>query len=780
MNERRAQPRRGWLLLTAFAAAASLAAGCATTSGESQRSVQIQRTKHGIAHIQAVDFESLGYGIAYAHAQDNFCQTANHIVTVRGKRSKYFGPTTVSAFGLRALPNSVIDTFVASHMDDKRLARAHSMQSIESQDLARGYVAGYNRFLSEASGGRPQCFNEPWITPMTMADWRRFTEITMVQAGAAALADAIASATPPAITGSADQPVFDIERAVAAVAGVGLLDPKMGSNGWAFGKDTTKNGRGVLLGNPHFPWRGVNRFWQMHLTVPGKLDVMGATIGHFPIVNIGFTHNLAWTHTVSTGKRFTLHQLKLVPGKPTRYIVDGKPEEMQRRTVRYDALIDGNLVERSATTWYTRYGPIVNMPPAGLTWDTSKAFALQDANSGNQRSIDSWIGLARAKDASEAKSAVSNLGIPWVNTIAASREGEALYIDASVVPDVDAAKFASCLPDPRAQALFVRAGLPILDGSRSECDWTKDASSPVPGLTPIARMPSTVRTDWVQNSNDSFWLANPKAPLSAGSPLVGLQREQQRPRTRTGILEIQEMLAAGRVDAAAVQATLFRNRNYMGQILMNDLDAACGSAPSALAKEGCQARRKWDRHNNRESMGAHLFREFWRAAQNVAGVYRVAFNPDDPIHTPAGLNFTGDAGPKIWDALERAVSTTKANGIRLDASLGEVQTMDKKPIHGGDEFEGVLNKVQTLAVNRLTANGYEVDYGTSYVQAVEFDQIGPRARAILVYGQSTDPTSAYFRDQLGAYARKEWVELPFHADDVARERIGQPLTLKLK
>jgi acyl-homoserine-lactone acylase len=54
-------------------------------------------------------------------------------------------------------------------------------------------------------------------------------------------------------------------------ARLGLLDSPLGSNAWAFGKEVTANGSGMLLGNPHFPWAGVNRFWQVHLTIPGQI-----------------------------------------------------------------------------------------------------------------------------------------------------------------------------------------------------------------------------------------------------------------------------------------------------------------------------------------------------------------------------------------------------------------------------------------------------------------------------------------------------------------------------
>src|SRR6476646_6621060 len=63
--------------------------------------VQIRRTANGIAHIVAADPEMLAYGAAYAHAQDNVCQTADGLVTTRGERGEYFGARTMGQLGLR-------------------------------------------------------------------------------------------------------------------------------------------------------------------------------------------------------------------------------------------------------------------------------------------------------------------------------------------------------------------------------------------------------------------------------------------------------------------------------------------------------------------------------------------------------------------------------------------------------------------------------------------------------------------------------------------------------
>jgi acyl-homoserine-lactone acylase len=63
------------------------------------------------------------------------------------------------------------------------------------------------------------------------------------------------------------------------------------------------------------------------------------------------------------------------------------------------------------------------------------------------------------------------------------------------------------------------------------------------------------------------------------------------------------------------------------------------------------------------------------------------------------------------------------------------------------------------------------------VQTVGFDNRGPVAQALLTYGQSSDPASPHAADQLRLYARKVWPRLPFHADEVERERVGPVLKL---
>ena len=500
------------------------------------------------------------------------------------------------------------------------------------------------------------------------------------------------------------------------------------------------------------------------------------------MVTIGFNKDVAWSHTVSTGKRFTLYELALDPADPTAYLVDGQSEKMTARKISAQVPgADGKLRAQEHTVWSTRWGPLVVLPRAGLTWNAKTAYALRDANAGNARMMDAALAFARATTVNDLHQAHASLGLPWVNTLAADRGGRAMYADVSVVPDVDAAQLARCAPGQPAAALRQAAGLVVLNGSRADCAWHRDSTSPVPGLIPIGRMPVAVRSDWVHNSNDSFVYTHPGQKFEGISPLVG-DDSLTRPRTRAGLAEIPEMLGRGKVTLQAIQGQLFENRNFMASVVLPDLLQACAQAPSAESRDGCATLRGWNQRNDVDARGAHVFREFWRTARTIPGVHRVPFDKQQPVATPAGLKMNDPAiAARVWGALDGAVKTIRSSGIALDATLGSVQrpaiTDEPIALHGGEEFEGVLNNLGRQEPAPITQAGLRIDYGTSYVQTVTFDARGPVAQAILTYGQSTNPASPHANDQMRAFSAKQWHTLPFHREDVVKARVGQPLRL---
>lgn len=317
--------------------------------------VTITRDSAGLPHITAHDFGSLGYGEGYAFAQDNLCVFAEDAVTLRSERTRYFGARGVAVGYANGAsdPNPVSDLYWAWVRTSGRIARLTRHVLPQVRAVYAGWAAGYNAWLRSRGFRDPTCKGKPWVKPVTVQDLylRGYQIETFPSSGS--LESGIVDAQPPAgnsvhvaATAARSIDVAGLRRRLGEAA-----DPGLGSNAIGVGSQGTRPGiEGMVLANPHFPWRGTERFWMMQLTVPGQYDMLGGTLFGFPLVGIGFNRHLAFTSTNATGYRFVPIQLKLVPGDPTAYVVDGHKLQMGRRAVRANGV--------SHTFYSTEYGPV--------------------------------------------------------------------------------------------------------------------------------------------------------------------------------------------------------------------------------------------------------------------------------------------------------------------------------------------------------------------------------------------------------------------------------------
>ncbi|WP_434563364.1 acylase [Pseudomonas sp. Z5-35] len=734
----------------------------------------IRRTSFGVPHIRAQDERGLGYGIGYAYGQDNLCLLANEIVTVNGQRSRYFGPQQVT---VEQRENRASDLFFSWLNTPQAVSGFWQAQTPEVQQLVEGYVAGYNRALAERKGqGLPEQCDGEWVRPITALDLVKLTRRLLVEGGVGQFAEALAGAQPPKATAQADLSTSGFAVAAARQQRFAL---ERGSNALAIGSERSFNGRGMLLANPHFPWLGGMRFYQMHLTIPGKLDVMGAALPGLPMINIGFSQHLAWTHTVDTSKHFTLYRLQLDPKDPTRYLFDGKSEPMNQQTVTVDIKqADGQVKPVSRVVYGSRFGPIVQWP-GKLDWDNRFAYSLRDANLENDRVLAQWYAMNRAVTLKDLQDSVQRIqGIPWVNTLAVDDQGHSLYMNVSVVPNVDAQKLARC-SDPRAGQKLI-----VLDGSRSECDWNIDPEAVQKGIYAANKLPQLLRRDYVQNSNDSAWMANPSQPLSGYSPVISQQDLPLGLRARFALDRLGQLAMNGPVTADDLQRMVMDDQVYLADQVMPDLLAFCagdlGADASALA-EACTRLKNWDRTASLDSgVGFVHFQHIMQALQAVPGIWRVAFDPKDPQHTPRGLAVER---PAVAEALRQAMRASegavKAAGLSADSRWQDIQVASsgahRTPIHGGPGELGIYNAIQSVP----GANGKrEVVSGTSYLQVVTFDGNGPNAQGVLAFSLSSDPSSPYSADQTQAFSNQQWSVLPFTEQQIKADPHYQALIIR--
>ncbi|GGN48194.1 penicillin amidase [Streptomyces albiflavescens] len=777
-------------------ATASLPAAAAQRQGRQEHpshgglSAVIRYTEYGIPHIVAKDYANLGFGTGWAQANDQVCTLADGFVTVRGERSRFFGPDAAPDGSLSsAAKNLSSDLYFRGVREtgtvEKLLAEPAPLgPSRQVKDLMRGWAAGYNAWLARNRITDPACQGAAWVRPVTAMDVAARNFALAGLGGQGRAVDGITAAQAPTTSTVTSTPGKQSTAAPdakqTAEAARELFDTAdMGSNAVAFSGATTENGRGLLLGNPHYPWQGGRRFWQMQQTIPGELNVAGGALLGSATISIGHNAHVAWSHTVATGVTLNLHQLTLDPADPTTYLVNGTPERMTKRTVTVDVK-DGTPVTR--TQWWTRYGPVVTSlgTQLPLPWTATTAYALNDPNAANLRASDTALGFSKAHSTADVLTALRHTqGLPWVNTIAADSGGHSLFTQSQVLPRITDELAQRCSTS-LGKVTYPSAGVAILDGSRGDCALGSDPDAVQPGIFGPAKMPVLTDAPYAENSNDSAWLANADRPLTGYERVFGTIGTQRSTRTRGAVEDVTAMAAKGRLTVRDLQAQQFANRVPAGDLVADDAARACAALPGGTATgsggkavdvtEACAVLGSWDHTMNIDSRGALLFDRFWRkltAAVPAAQLWKVPFSAADPVRTPNTLN--SDA-PGFTTALADTVTELRTAGIALDARLGANQFVvrgeQRIPVPGGTESLGVWNKVEP--VWNPAAGGYtEVTTGSSYIQAVGWDGSRcPVARTLLTYSQSSNPNSPHYSDQTRLFSGERWVTSRFCEKDI--------------
>ncbi|WP_437505936.1 acylase [Sorangium sp. So ce1099] len=769
-----------------------LLAGCSEESGvrpvpveQGDYQATIRWTSHGVPHILAEDLGSIGFGLAYAGARDFVCTLADQIVKVRSERAKTFGPGEADA-------NIDSDFSYLALGVTERAERLLERVSPDGRALIEGYAAGYNRYLEEtgADGLPAPCAGAAWVKPVSPADLAAYYIHVNMFSGSLQLLDYLSRAAPPAPGERARARDLDLPD---------FTHLGLGSNAWAIGRERAEGGRGMLVVNPHFPWEGELRFHEAHLTIPGQLDVYGVALTGLPVINIGFNEHVAWTHTVSPANHFTVYRLTLDPDDPTTYIHEGKPRAMERREHIIDVLSeDGSVAQVSRVMYRSHHGPMLGASVLG--WSAEQAFALRDANEDNVTALDQWLGMDRAKSLDELRRLHEELrGIPFVFTTSVSADGEALLMDASRVPhlsDATESAYESALQRDGLTGVLASSGIVLLDGSKERDEWVETQGAGA--LVPWGDVPSLARADFVMNANDTPWLTNPAEPLTGYPMLFGTPRAPVSARTRMNLVlltEEGEDAPAGKdglFSREELEEAILSNRGITAERLRAQVVERCdGAAPVDIEGEAvdvadaCLALASWDGRMDLESVGALVWRELLgrfsnRDTMDAGRLYAQPFDPEDPLETPRDLVEAPAEGPDpILVALAQATRALAEAGLDPSTPLGDAQFTrkgdDKIPIHGGSAREGVTNIVgfypgglnSTLLpridageviteTTGLSATGYPINFGSSFVMVVEHTSGGPRAEALLSYSQSTDPESPYFADQTELFSRKAW------------------------
>jgi acyl-homoserine-lactone acylase len=195
--------------------------------------------------------------------------------------------------------------------------------------------------------------------------------------------------------------------------------------------------------------------------------------------------------------------------------------------------------------------------------------------------------------------------------------------------------------------------------------------------------------------------------------------------------------------------------------------------PSPELASGIEALAAWDRRVASTSVGAVLFREFWRLlSEATKQPFARDWDPSRPAATPSGLA-NADAAVAV---LEAAVRRTRERFGSERVAWGEVHRFRLGEVDlPGDGAPGRLGVYRVMSFDeapdgRLVAGRIAPDKplagnGDAWVLLVHFSR-PVQAQSVLAYGQTTDPSSPHSRDQLALFARHELRPVWFRLEEI--------------
>jgi penicillin amidase/acyl-homoserine-lactone acylase len=356
------------------------------------------RDKFGVPHIYGKRNADVAYGLAYAHAEDDWKTIEEVIRASRGTLSEIVGDSGAKSDDLiLALGNTEI---VNRDYDAKA--------SPKSKAVVEGYAAGLNLWCAEHP--ETTCAR---TMPITGRDiMAGFVNRPMSFYGFEGEVDSLLSgrATMEMSTKSTRQAFIDTTD-----------DIELGSNGLAVGPSRSADGHTRLAANSHQPYEGRVAWYEARLKSEEGIDLIGGLFPGTPIILTGVGPKFGWASTVNKPDLFDTFKLVVDDEKaPTKYRMDGVWKDFERKQIKYNVLRNGALVPVERTGLTSVHGP---------AYVTEKGvFALSYVGKGDFGHLDQYLAMNMAKTVDDWRAAqIKYNSIPSVNYIVGDSKGGIAY-----------------------------------------------------------------------------------------------------------------------------------------------------------------------------------------------------------------------------------------------------------------------------------------------------------------------------------------------------------------
>jgi acyl-homoserine-lactone acylase len=694
------------------------------------KQVTIIRDNWGIPHIYGKTDANAVFGLLYAQCEDDFKRVEMNYIEKLGRMSEVRGEGELQN-----------DLYIRLIIDSAEAVADFAKSPAWLQKLMNAYADGINYFIYKNPDTHPVLLQrfKPWY-PLLWTDG---------SIGAISTGDVTEE----------DVKNFYLGAEAPTIARAKPFEENTdGSNGFAIGPSRTASGNAILYINPHvtFYFRP-----EVHVTSEEGLDAYGAiTWGQF-FVYQGFNEHCGWMHTSSNVDVADLYIEKITKKNNSLFYEFNKtssPLIQKKISLHYK---EGNELKlKIVTAYFTRHGPI--MANRNGKWISVK---------GNNRSltglIQSWERI-KSKGFEDYKRIMGLRGNTSNNTVFADDKGNIAYWHGDFVPRRDA-RFNWAKP---------------MDGTDPATDWKG-----LHALDEIVHVYNPA-TGWIQNCNSTpFTVSGSSSPKKENYPAyMAPDGENFRGINAARVLDKEKSFTIDKVIAAGYD-TYLSAFEILIPALVNSFEKNISAGDSLYQPllEPIRLLKAWDYHSGENSVATTLAIEWAQKLSSTLQRIYIDEGWDDQVALTKHFAATATK-EELFPSLIAVINELKNKFGHWEVPWGEINRYQRV---SSDIMQKYKDDLPSLPVGFASSSwgmlpAYNSRYfpgtnkrygvsGNSFICAVEFGK-KIKAKSLLAGGESGNPDSKHFTDQLEMYTKGQFKDVLFYKEDVMKhaERTYHP------
>lgn len=397
------------------------------SAGAAAYDAEIIRDNWGVPHIYGKRDADVSFGLAYAHAEDDFETIQESVAAARGIMARYRGADA-----------AVTDYIVALFGVWETVERYNTDVPADVKAIAESYAAGMNLYAAEHP-------DETWkgLAPFTGQD---------VVAGFVFKTPFFYGLDGTLLDLFGDEYKAEIAMDPAPGRKAWNVGPKTmaerGSNGLAVSAGRAGDGVTRLMINSHQPLSGPVAWYEAHTVSEEGLDIMGGLFPGTPLILHGFNRNIGWANTVSAQDLADVYLLERNPDNEMQYKLDGEWVDFDVTTATIRVKLMGPFAFKAKRkVLRTAHGPVVEAPHG--------AYALRYAGMDEIRQLEQYYRLNQAQDYAGFSEAMGMLALPSINYIYADSQGTIAFVHNGQYPNrIEGWDWQKVLPGDRSELIW--------------------------------------------------------------------------------------------------------------------------------------------------------------------------------------------------------------------------------------------------------------------------------------------------------------------------------------